>query len=320
MMAPMPVDPHIAGLLQLIADSGYPPMHEGSPEDARKAFRAMTSDLVTDQTRLPIGSVEERRVPAGDGEQDARVYRPQGAEGPRPTVLYLHGGGFVIGDLDTHDQTCRRVARDCDAVVVAVDYRLAPEHPFPAAVEDCVAAARWVADHLDELGGGDVLGVAGDSAGGNLAAVVAQAMPERVDAQLLLYPATDAVGDHPSREENAEGYFLELATMEWFFAHYAGSAEVAGEPDPRHSPLHADLTGQPPAVVAVAGFDPLRDEGLAYARKLEAAGVPVEVLRFDSMIHGFVDMAFSPGADEAIGAILARFKDLLHAPPQETTR
>jgi acetyl esterase len=313
MMALMPVDPHIAGLLQVIADSGYPPMHEGTPEDARRSFRAMTSDLVTDETRLPVGSVEERRVPSGDGEQDARVYRPTG-EGPWPTVLYLHGGGFVIGDLDTHDQTCRRVARDCEAVVVAVDYRLAPEHPFPAAVEDSVAAARWAAEHLDELGGTDVLGVAGDSAGGNLAAVVAQAMPDRVAAQLLLYPATDAFGDHPSREENAEGYFLELATMEWFFTHYAGGAEIDPEadPDPRHSPLHGELVGQPPAVVAVAGYDPLRDEGIAYARALDKAGVEVELLELDSMIHGFVDMVFSPAADEAVGTILARFKGLLH--------
>jgi len=310
MMTPMPVDPHIAGLLQMIADSGYPPMHEGSPEDARKAFRAMTCDLVTDDTRIPVASVEDRQVPSGDGDQPARVYRPEGS-GPWPTVLYLHGGGFVIGDLDTHDQTCRRLARDCEAVVVSVDYRLAPEHPFPAAVEDCVAAARWAADHLDELGGNGVLGVAGDSAGGNLSAVVAQTMPERISAQLLLYPATDAFGDYPSREENASGYFLETATMEWFFGHYAGTAQVADK-DPRHSPLHGELAGQPPAVVATAGFDPLRDEGVAYGRALAAAGVRVEELQFDSMIHGFVDMAFSPGADEAIGRTLAAFKDLLH--------
>jgi acetyl esterase len=317
MMAPMPVDPHIAGLLQVIADSGYPPMHEGTPEDARKAFRAMTCDLVTDETRLPVGSVEERRVPSGDGEQDARVYRPEGS-GPFPTVLYLHGGGFVIGDLDTHDQTCRRVVRDCRAVVVAVDYRLAPEHPFPAAVEDSLAAATWVADHRAELGGTDVLGVAGDSAGGNLAAVVAQAMPERISAQLLLYPATDALGDYPSRQENAEGYFLELATMQWFMGHYAGDADVDGEPDPRHSPLHGDLAGQPPAVVVTAGFDPLRDEGAAYARALEKAGVRVEELQFDSMIHGFVDMVFSPGADEAVAASLAAFTNLLHPHREDT--
>ncbi len=312
MMATMPVDPHIAGLLQVIADSGYPPMHEGTPETARKAFRAMTCDLVTDETRIPVASVEDRRLPSGDGEQDARVYRPEG-EGPWPTVLYLHGGGFVIGDLDTHDQTCRRVARDCGAVVVAVDYRLAPENPFPDAVDDVLVAASWVADHLDELGGTEVLAVAGDSAGGNLAAIVAQSMPERLAAQLLLYPATDVFGDYDSRDENAHGYFLELATMEWFFDHYAGGTDLeAAGADPRHSPLHADLTGQPPAIVVTAGYDPLRDEGLAYARKLEAAGVLVEELHFDEMIHGFFDMGFSPGADQAITATLARFADLLH--------
>ncbi|GAA1926965.1 alpha/beta hydrolase [Nocardioides marmoribigeumensis] len=310
-MPDQPVDPHIAGLLQMIADSGYPPMHEGTPEDARKAFRAMTSDLVTDETRVPVASVEERRVPSGDGEQDARVYRPEG-EGPFPTVLYLHGGGFVIGDLDTHDQTCRRIAKDCAAVVVAVDYRLAPEHPFPAAVEDCVAAARWAVDHLGELGGTDVLGVGGDSAGGNLAAVVSQTV-RGLAAQLLFYPATDALGDYPSRHENAEGYFLELATMEWFFAAYAGDADLGDGPDPRHSPIQGELAGQPPAVVAVAGYDPLRDEGIAYAEALRAAGTEVELLRFDSLIHGFADMVFSPGADEAVGTTLARFSALLHS-------
>lgn len=318
MMAPMPVDAHIAGLLQMIADAGYPPMHESTPADARKAVRAMTVDLVTDETRIEVGSVEDVRVPAGDGDQAGRVYRPSG-DGPWPTVLYLHGGGFVVGDLDTHDQTCRRLARDCDAVVVAVDYRLAPEHPFPAAVEDCLAAAGWVADHLADLGGSDVLGVAGDSAGGNLTAVVCQAMPDRVAAQLLLYPATDVFGDYASREENATGYFLETPTMEWFLTHYAGGAELTPD-DARHSPLRGDLADQPPAVVVTAGFDPLRDEGEAYARALADAGVPVEVLHFDSMVHGFIDMTFSPVADEALAQTNDRFRALLHATADPTDR
>jgi acetyl esterase len=293
----------------MIADAGYPPMSEGTPEDARKAFRAMTCDLVTDETRLPVGSVEERRVPGGDGELDARVYRPSG-DGPWPTVVYLHGGGFVIGDLDTHDQTCRRLAEEAQAVVVSVDYRLAPEHPFPAAVDDALAATRWAADHLDELGGNQVLGVAGDSAGGNLSAVVAQELRDRVAAQLLLYPATDALGDYDSHAENAEGYFLDLATMDWFRTQYSGTTELTV--DPRHSPLHGDLAGLPPAVVAVAGFDPLRDEGIAYAEALRAAGVGAQLLRFDDLIHGFTDMTFSPAADAAVADCFTVFGRLLH--------
>ena len=310
-MAAMSVDPHIAGLLDLIASSGYPPMHEGTPETARKAMRAMTCDLVQPEQVIPVGEVRDTRVPGADGDRPARVYRPS-ADGPHPTVLYLHGGGFVVGDLDTHDQVCRRICRDADAVVVAVDYRLAPEHPFPAAVDDSVAAARWVAEHLAELGGDTRFGVAGDSAGGNLSAVVAQELRDQVTAQLLVYPAVDAFGDYGSREENAEGYLLEKATMDWFFAHYAGEGRDVEQTDHRHSPLHGELSGVAPAVVVTAGYDPLRDEGTAYSDALREAGVPVELLHFDSLIHGFVDMWFSPAADEAFADSVAAFRALLH--------
>src|SRR5688500_4701443 len=279
----MALDTHISGLLELIAASGYPPMHEGTPEDGREGLRAMSCDLVRPEDVIQVGEVREITVPGADGDRPARVYRPEG-EGPWPTTVFLHGGGFVIGDLDTHDQVCRRLCRDAETVVLSVDYRLAPEHPFPAGVEDAVAATRWAHDHLAELGGDDRLAIGGDSAGGNLSAVVAQTMPDAITAQLLVYPAVDVAGEYQSRVDNAEGYFLELAMMEWFFTHYVTDVEGVDPHDPRLSPLHApSLAGQPPAVVVTAEFDPLRDEGEAYADRLEADGVTVERARYDGM-------------------------------------
>jgi acetyl esterase len=307
----MPVDPQLAGFLQFIKDAGYPPVSEGTPEAARKGFVAMSAGTVQPDQVVQVGSVEDLTVPGGDGDRPARLYRPATDE-PLPTVVYLHGGGFVIGDLETHDQTCRRLCLDADVVVLSVDYRLAPEHPFPAGLEDAIAATRWAAEQ--GMGGDARLAIAGDSAGGNFAAVVAQTVPELLTAQLLIYPAVDAFGDYLSRHENESGYGLEVADMLWFHEHYTGGADIAPE-DPRFSPLRTDsLEGQPPAVVAVAEFDPLRDEGVAYAHKLAKAGVPVELASYDGMIHGFVDMgAWSPAAADAAKDLNTRFAKLLHA-------
>ncbi|MGH3362005.1 MAG: alpha/beta hydrolase [Nocardioides sp.] len=309
----MPVDPELAGPLAFIRERGYPPMSEGTPETARKAARAMSVGTVTPEQVVQVGKVEDRTVPGAEDERPARVYRPA-TDGPHPTVVFFHGGGFVVGDLDTHDQTCRRLCADAEAVVLSVDYRLAPEHPFPAGVEDALAATRWAFDHLAELGGTDRLGVAGDSAGGNFTAVVSQALPELVDAQLLIYPATDAFGDYASRLENAEHYFLELADMTWFHRHYTGGAEI-DTGDVRFSPYRATtLEGQPPAVVATAEYDPLRDEGEAYAARLAAEGIPVDVVRYDGLIHGFVDMGpWSAAAAAAVTDLNGRFAELLHS-------
>jgi len=310
----MPVDPHIAPLLELLAT--VPPMHEGSPEEARAAFRQLAVAGRQPEHVVHVGSVEDLAIPGPAGDLAARVYRPE-QDDAVPTVVLFHGGGWVVGDLDTHDNMARSICRDCEAVVVSVDYRLAPEAPFPAAVEDAVAATRWVASRLAELGGDDRLAVAGDSAGGNLAAVVAQQLRDTggpaLAGQLLVYPAVDVTGDYASRWENAEGYFLDLPTMAWFMDHYAADAALHG--DPRISPLrHTDLSGLAPAVVVTAEYDPLRDEGEAYAEALGAAGVPVEVRRFDGMIHGFFDMgAYSPGAQAAIDEACARFAKVLHA-------
>jgi acetyl esterase len=309
----MTVDPQIASLLDLIAASGHPPISQGTPEAARKGLRAMSCDLVGPEDVIRVGDARETTVPGAAGERPARIYRPEG-DGPWPTTVYLHGGGFVIGDLDTHDQLCRRLCRDAGTVVVSVDYRLAPEHPFPAGLEDALAATRWAADHLDDLGGTDRLAVGGDSAGGNLAAVVAQRMPDRLAAQLLLYPATDMGGEYPSREENAEGYFLDLAAMEWFFTHYTTDVEGVAPEDPRLSPLRAEsLAGLPPAVLVTAELDPLRDEGEAYADRLAAEGVAVHRARYDGLIHGFFDMGpLSAAADAAIAETVEEFRTLLH--------
>ncbi len=308
----MPVDPHIAPLLELLET--VPPMSEGSPEAAREAFRQLTVAGRQAEQVVPVRSVEDLVVPGPGGDLSARVYRPE-AEEPVPTVMLFHGGGWVIGDLDTHDNMARSICRDCSAVVVSLDYRLAPEAPFPAAVEDAVAATRWVGERLADFGGDQRLAVAGDSAGGNLSAVVAQQLRDSggpaLAAQLLVYPATDVSGDYASRTENAEGYFLDLPTMAWFMEHYAADAVAHG--DPRISPLrHPNLADLPPAVIVTAEYDPLRDEGEAYAARLSEAGVQVEVRRFDGMIHGFFDMGlYSPGAQAAVDESCAMFAKVL---------
>ena len=301
----MPVDPQLQAMLEFIASAGYPPMHEGTPETARRGFRAMSVDLVKAEDVVPVGSVEELTV-AG---RPARLYTPVAA-GEAPTLVYFHGGGFVIGDLDTHDQTCRRICRDAEAVVLSVDYRLEHEHPFPAGIEDALASVRWAVENLAV----ERVAVGGDSAGANLAAVCAQELPELVSAQLLIYPTTDPLGDYPSRTENAAGYFLEQPTMEWFFGHYVTGNDDLAVDDPRLSPLRGDVSGVAPALVVTAEYDPLRDEGEAYAAKPAEAGVAVDVVRYDAMIHGFVDMGpFSPAAADAVDDLVSRAAKLLHS-------
>ena len=312
----MPLEPAIADVLKMLADSGAPPMSQGTPPQARAAMRFMTVDLRDPSHLAQVGSVEDVTVPGGDGPVPARVYRPA-TPGPHPTVVFFHGGGFVIGDLDTHDDHTRLICRDVDAVVVSVDYRLAPETPFPGGYEDCLAATLWTVEHAAELGGDpDRIAVAGDSAGGNLSAAVTIGAREkgvRLAAQLLIYPAVDFADtdDHPSRAENAEGFFLTEADMRWFGDHYV--PDPTRRSDPYASVLrHPDLTGLPPAVVATAEYDPLRDEGEAYAAALEKAGVPVVARRFDGLIHGFFGLPHvSPASAEACRVLCADLKSLL---------
>jgi acetyl esterase len=296
----MPLDPQLAAMLDFLAATGRPPMHEGTPQAARQGFRVLSVDMVKPEDVVPVGSVEELTV----ADRPARRYLPEG-EGRRPVLVFFHGGGFVIGDLDTHDQACRRLCRGAEVEVLSVDYRLAPEHPFPAGLEDALAAVRWAAERT-----GGPVAVGGDSAGANLATVCAQELPDLVSGQLLVYPTVDPFGDYPSRTENATGYFLDQPTMEWFGHNYAPGRDGA---DPRLSPLRAEsLAGLPPAVIVTAEFDPLRDEGEAYAAALESAGVSVLLRRYDGMIHGFMDMGVvSPAAQAAIDDAIGLFAKVL---------
>ncbi|MEU5306716.1 alpha/beta hydrolase [Streptomyces noursei] len=252
------------------------------------------------------------------GEVRAHVtYRPDGG-GPFPTVVFFHGGGFVAGDLDTHDDVTRRMCRDVNAVVVAVEYRLAPEHPFPAAYDDRLAATHGIAEHIDDYGcRRDRLAVAGDSAGGNLAVTVALTFRDEgrpLAAQLLVYPATDFVGDHPSRTENANGYFLGTQDVLDLQHLYVGQ-DRALRGSFKASPLRADsFAGLAPAIVGTAQYDPLRDEGNAYAQALEEAGVDVFARTYAGLIHGFLNLfPVAPAADAAVTELYTRLKHQLRA-------
>jgi acetyl esterase len=315
----LPLDPDLRSLLGLLESLGRTAVSEGTPQQARADMRMLTVDLRPPEAVPPVASSEDVRVDGGQGTVDARIYRPETSALRLPTVVFFHGGGFVTGDLDTHDGQARWLCRETEAVVVSVDYRLAPESPFPAGVEDAVAATGWAAAHVMELGGDpDRLAVAGDSAGANLAAVVAQGARDAgapgLAAQLLVYPATDLEDDegqrYPSRLENAEGYFLSAQDMRWFGGHYIPAG--VDRRDPRLSPLHGDLRGLPPAVVVTAELDPLRDEGRAYARALEEAGVKVAALEFDGLVHGFFGMAaVVPACDRAVRTTCAALRALL---------
>jgi len=302
------LDAEVKALLDGMAAQETPKISEQTPEMARAMYVAMAGML--DPTDLPIGKVEDSTFPGPAGDVPIRVYTPTGASGTLPLLLFFHGGGFVIGDLDTHDALCRSFAEGAKAKVIAVHYRLAPEAPFPAAVEDCAAALDWVVANAGSLGiDAARIAVAGDSAGGNLSAVVSQIARDKggpaLKLQLLIYPATDARRGYPSYEENGVGYFLENETIDWFFSHYVpGGTEAT---DPRFSPLLASShEGLAPAYIITAGYDPLRDEGKAYAEKLEAAGVPVTYVNYEGTIHGFFNMqAVSGLSREAVAAATA---------------
>ena len=287
----MPIDPSAAALIEELEQS-FPAVDQvGSATEARQLAKQMPRAPDVE----PVAEVTDRRIRGPAGEIPVRVYRPSVKAGPG--VVYFHGGGFVICDLDSHDGAARRLANALGGVVVSVDYRLAPEHRWPAAADDAYAATRWTADHADELGiDPDRLVVAGDSAGGNLAAVVAQRARDRggppIAFQLLVYPWIDLGAtrrEYPSQRENEEGYFLSVAHLEWYRQQYL-TDDAHGE-EPHASPIKASsLAGLPPACVITAEMDPLRDEGEAYGRALEAAGVPVTIHRAPGMFHGFFNM------------------------------
>jgi acetyl esterase len=300
------VDPGIERILPLL------PLKDAAGLTPRRAREELVA-LADSRKDVPLpqcAAVTDIVIPGSAGAIAGRVYRP--AQMPGATVVYFHGGGWVAGDLYTHDRQARTLSIELEAVVVSVDYRRPPECPFPGPFVDCLTATKWVADNIAEFGGDAArIGVAGDSAGGNLAAAVALACGDgwpRLAGQFLIYPAVDLVGryqseienaKYPSRNKNAEGYFLTTAAMRFFASQYIPDERDAA--DPRASPLRAtDLKGVAPAVICTAQFDPLRDEGEAYANALKQAGVRVSTFAEPGMIHGYFGMgAASPAADKA---------------------
>ena len=288
----MPLAPNAAALLQQMEEAGMPPLNEMSPEDARVAAQGF---LELAGPPEDVADVDNRTIPGPGGDVPVRIYTPAGADDePLPCLVYLHGGGWVLGDLETYDPICRILANRSGYKVVSVDYPLAPEHKFPGPLDACYAATEWVAANAASIGvDADRLAIGGDSAGGNLSAAVAlRARDENGPAlrmQVLVYPVTDHDFGTASYDDNADGYLLTQDMMRWFWDHYLVD-ESQGE-DPLASPLRAsDLSGLPPAYVITAEFDPLRDEGEAFAERLREAGVAVTHERYDGHIHGFFQM------------------------------
>ena len=286
--------PQARALLDLIEKSGLPATHTLTPAQARQTYRERRAYA---QPAPPeVGESRDLQATGPHGDIPLRLYRPQGSDARTalPALVYYHGGGWVIGDLDTHDTLCRELCNGAGICVIAVDYRMGPEHRFPAAVDDCIAATFWVKDNAAALKVDPArLAVGGDSAGGNLAAVVAIAARDAgnlpIRYQLLIYPATDMRRVAPSHTTNGQGYLLTRETMQYFRDHYVGDPQH--DLDWRASPLLLeDLSRLPPALLITAGYDPLRDEGLQYAARLTAAGNSAVHVCFERQIHGFVTM------------------------------
>ncbi|MFW6153041.1 MAG: alpha/beta hydrolase [Halobacteriota archaeon] len=295
-------DPEVEALLEGME---LPPRRAQTVEAARAALDAV---LIEDEPTTPVDVVREFEIPVNGGGVRVRSYR-QTSDEPRPILVYLHGGGWVRGNIDTHDDLCRRLARALGMSVLSVDYRRAPEHPFPGPLLDSYAAVEWAIRYADLIGGdANRVAVGGDSAGGNLAAAVTLMARDMdgptIDLQLLLYPITNHAFDTASYVENAEGYLLTRDGMRWYWEQY-----LERELDGRHpyaSPLVArELGGLPPAVVVTAGYDPLRDEGEAYADRLADAGVPVEHLHYPAMLHAFLSFPSLARTDEAMDELSA---------------
>jgi acetyl esterase len=308
------LDPQVADLIGTL-DAGFPPVHTMTGAQARATIR---SRFVAAADPEPVDTVTDASIPGTGGDIPVRIYRPVDTASALPVVAYAHGGGFVFCDLDSHDGLCRNLANRIGAVVVSVDYRLAPESPWPAGAQDLYTAAEWVADNAGGLGvdpGRMVVG--GDSAGGNLAAVTALMARDRggpaLAAQLLLYPVIAADFDTESYRLFGEGFYNPKPALQWYWDQYVPTA--ADRRHPYASPLAADLHGLPPAVVAIAGHDPLRDEGVAYADALEAAGVPVTRLRYEGGVHGFITMPMLDLAQRARADVSDAVAQLVSTPP-----
>jgi acetyl esterase len=309
----MSLDPQIAGLIRDL-DAGFPPVHAMTGAEARAVIR---SRFVPTADPEPMADVTDEHVRGPGGDLPVRVYRPATAAETAPAVVYAHGGGFVFCDLDSHDGLCRSLANRTGAVMISVDYRLAPEHPWPAAAEDVYAAVSWAVEHTDLLGiDAGRIAVGGDSAGGNLAAVAALMARDRggpaLAAQVLLYPLMAADFDNDSYRAFGRGYYNPKTALQWYWDQYVPAA--TDRHHPYASPLKGDLSGLPPAVMALAGHDPLRDEGLAYANALEAAGVSVTQLPYPGGVHGFLTMPMLDLAQRARAEVSAEVARVLADP------
>jgi acetyl esterase len=312
----MPYDPQVQAIWDQLERDQVPALYTLSLADARAAdLAAITAGAGQGE---PVAEVTDLRIPGPGGELPVRVYRPDG-DGPWPVLAYFFGGGWTLGALDTCDGVCRRLTNAARCVTVAVGYRLAPEHKFPAAVHDCHAGTAWVAANASDLGvDGARLAVGGDSAGGNLAAAVTLLAAERggpaIVHQLLVYPNTDCQAATPSMREVTDEHFFNPKSVRWYWGHYLASPQDGA--NPLASPLRAgDLSGLPPATVITAEYDPLRDEGELYAARLAAAGVPVELTRYDGMMHGFFTMAgVLDVARQAVGHAADRLRAAFAAP------
>ena len=305
----MPLHPEFAALFAQLdaAAEGQPP--DPSVEDQRLGLDAMLPPA----PEIPVGSVEDRSVPVTDGEIGVRIYRPIGP-GPHPLVMYFHGGGWVLGNVDSHDAQTRDLCNGANCVVVSVDYRLAPEYRFPTAAEDCYAATCWAVDNAASLDAdADRVAVVGDSAGGNLAAVVALMARDRdgprLHQQVLIYPVVDTDFDNASYLANAEAPVLTRETMLWFWEQYCPDQERRN--NPYAAPMRAaDLSGLPPALVLTGEYDPLRDEGKAYAAQLETAGVTVESVCYDGLPHFFIALSrLAPAGRVGMDKVCATLRD-----------
>jgi acetyl esterase/lipase len=319
----MPLDRDLSALLNTMArDRSYVRPTETDVAGARESHEHDAAHFTPPARRASVADVRQIDLTGHASRLSVRIYRPDVERSRVPTIVWYHGGGWTTGSLDTGDILARALSRDTPAVVASVAYRLAPEHPWPAAVDDAVEALRWVAAHIDELGGDDgSIAVGGDSAGGNLAAVVAQVAPEvgvRLAAQVLFYPFLDldldnGVNRYRSLEENASGYYVTLADLRWCVDNYL--PPDVDRSNSRISPAQcSDLAGLATAVIAVAEYDPLRDQGASYAEALRAASVPVNSHDGMGLIHGYCDMiGLSPAAASELDRVVGSVRDLLAA-------
>lgn len=294
----MGLDKQISEMIASAAENNVPPIYTLAVSEARDLYRMMTIGRLSPEEVVEVGEVVELMVPCAKSRRPARLYTPikktESNTDWTPLIIFFHGGGWVIGDLDTHDNMARNLCKWADSAVISIDYRLAPENPYPAGVQDSLMSSRWIIQNKEKLlPGCNSIGIAGDSAGGNLAAIaateIAKDLPDAIDGVFLIYPSLDAGGAYESQKTNGEGYVLENKTIDWFLDKYLD--KYSDLTDPFVSPLQLELPSQmPPVIIYTAEFDPLRDEGKAYFQKLQKSNIKVTYKECKGMVHGFYDL------------------------------